>query len=318
MFLDSVRITVLGVFPSFILGAIGYFLIKRSLLGEEGLNALSRLVIEVTLPFLIFCRLIKDFDFSLYTNWWVFPSISIVITLLGLFVGRLFTGFLQGTEKRLQFLSLVSFQNSGYLPLSLVVSLLPRFKADVMLIYIFLFLLGFNLLFFSFGVYLLTFSKTKKFEWWSLLNPPVIATLLGLLVVALGLNKFIPNAIVKPLQMVGDCTLPLAIIVVGGNIAAIRLLRIDKKAMTLMILAKLFILPALGLWVIFQLALPELLGLLIIIELAMPPATNLSVLVSHYKKDDLLISQGIFFGHIVSLVTIPVFLSLYFMISMLK
>jgi len=53
-------------------------------------------------------------------------------------------------------------------------------------------------------------------------------------------------------------------------------------------------------------------------QLAVPPATSLSVIVRHYKKEDLLISQGIFFGHIVSLVTLPLFLSLYFMISMLK
>lgn len=318
MFLDSIKITVLGVLPSFILGAIGYFLIKRNLLGEEGLNALSRLVIEITLPLLIFCRLIKDFNFSLYANWWIFPLISIAITVLGLLVGRIFTGFLKVAEDRLQFLSLVAFQNSGYLPLVLVVSLLPRVKADVMLIYLFLFLLGFNLLLFSYGVYLLTFSKSKKFEWRSLLSPPVIATLLGLLVVLLRLNKFIPAVIVKPLQMTGDCTLPLATFVVGGNIAAIHLSKLDKKAITLMILAKLIILPALGLWVIFQLAIPELLGLLIVMELAMPPATNLSVFISHYKKEDRLISQGIFFGHIASLVTIPVFLSLYFMISMIK
>ncbi len=318
MFLDSIKITVLGVVPIFILGAIGYFLIKRSLLGEEGLNALSRLIIEITLPLLIFCRLIKDFNFSLYVNWWIFPLISIAITLLGLIVGRLFTGFLEGTENRLQFLSLAAFQNSGYLPLVLVVSLLPPVKADVMLIYLFLFLLGFNLLFFPLGGYLLTFSRSKKFEWRSLLNPPVIATLLGLLVVLLGLNKFIPAVIVKPLEMAGACTLPLTTFVVGGNIAAIRLSKLDKKAITMMILAKLIILPTLGLWVIFQLALPELLGLLIVMELAMPPATNLSVLISHYKKEDRLISQGVFFGHILSLLTIPLFLSLYFMISMIK
>jgi hypothetical protein len=318
MFSDSIKITFLGVVPSFILGAIGYFLIKRSLLGEEGLNALSRLVIGVTLPFLIFCRLIKDFSFTDYVNWWVFPLISVLITFFGLAVGRTFTGFLQGREKKLQFLSLVTFQNSGYLPLVLVASLLPPVQAGQMLIYLFLYLLGFNLLFFSFGVYLLTFSKDKKFEWSSLLNPPVIATLAGLLVVLLGINRFIPSAVLKPFEMAGDTTLPLAIFVVGGNIAAIRLSKPDKKAVALMILAKLIILPAVGLWLVFALALPRLLGLLIVIELAMPPATNLSVLLSSYKKEDYLISQGIFFGHIASLVTIPLFLSLYFMISMIK
>ena len=122
----------------------------------------------------------------------------------------------------------------------------------------------------------------------------------------------------RPLQAAGDCTLPQATFVVGGNIAAIHLAKVEKKTMALMSLAKLVIMPALGLWLVFILKLPELFGLLIVLQLAMPPATNLSVIVSHYKKEDLLISQGIFFGHVGSLITIPLFLSVYFMISMLK
>jgi len=318
MFLESFKITALGVVPSFLLGAIGYFLIKRNLLGAEGLNALSRLVIEVTLPVLIFCRLIRDFDFSLYSDWWIFPLISLAITSVGLLIGGFFTNFIKGGEQKLQFLSLVSFQNSGYLPLVLFASLLPAYKADVMFIYLFLFLLGFNLLFFSFGIYLLTFSKDKKFDWWSLLSPPVVSTLIGLIFVFFGLNKFIPPMIIKPLELTGDCTLPLATFIVGGNIAAIHLAKIDKKAMMLLASAKLFILPALGLLLVFLLKLPELLGLLIMVELAMPPATNLSVLISSYKKQDHLISQGIFYGHVIGLITIPLFLGLYFMITMIK
>ncbi len=318
MFLEAFKITASGVGESFILGLIGYFLIKRNFLGGEGLNALSRLVIDVTLPLLIFSRLLKDFRFESFPNWWLFPLISLAVTLLGSLIGWLFSGFVHGGQQKLQFLSLVSFQNSGYLPLVLLAALLTPEKMDIMFIYLFLFLLGFNLIMFSFGVYLLTFTKAKRFDWWSLLNPPVVATLAGLVLVFFRLENFFPEILMRPLRAAGDCTLPLATLVVGGNIAAIRLGKVQKKAMALMTLAKLVIMPALGLWLVFVFKLPELFGLLIVLQLAMPPATNLSVIVSHYRKEDLLISQGVFFGHVVSLVTIPLFLSLYFMISMLK
>jgi predicted permease len=52
--------------------------------------------------------------------------------------------------------------------------------------------------------------------------------------------------------------------------------------------------------------------------MAAPSATFLSVFVRQYKKEDVLVSQGVFFGHLISLVTIPVFLSLYFMRVVLK
>ena len=318
MFWESFKITSSAVAQIFLLAALGYFLIKKNILGPEGLNALSRLVIEVTLPLMIFCQLIKDFSFTLYSNWWIFPLISIAITIAGLIVGALFTGFIRGHQHKLQFLSLVTFQNSGYLPLALVAALLPSDKIDPMFIYIFLFLLGFNLVMWSLGVHILSFTRAKKFELGSLFSPPVIATLVSLIFIFFGLNKFIPDTALKPLRMVGDCTLPLAMLVVGGNLASIHLGHIDKKAMSLMILAKLIILPVLGLWLVIKFKLPQLLGLLILMQLAVPSATSLSLIITHYKKEDLLISQGIFLSHIVSLVTLPLFLSLYFMLIMIK
>lgn len=318
MLLESFKITGSAVAQIFLLGAIGYFLMKMKLLGETGLDILSRLVVEITLPILIFCQLVKDFRFDLYPDWWIFPLISFLITVAGLLLGYIFIAFIKGHQHRMQFLSLITFQNSGYLPLALIAALLPKEKIDTMFIYLFLFLLGFNLIIWSFGVYMLSLRERKKFELGSLFSPPVIATLVSLVIIFFGLNKFIPDMLLKPLGMVGDCTLPLAMFVVGASLAPIHLKHIDKKAILLMVLAKLVILPVLGLGLIMKFKLPELMGLLIIMQLAVPPATSLSVITRHYKKEDLLISQGIFFGHIVSLVTLPIFLSLYFTLVMIK
>ncbi|MFH1247856.1 MAG: AEC family transporter [Candidatus Omnitrophota bacterium] len=318
MLIESLKITSNAIIQSFILGLVGYFLIKRNILGQEGLKALSRLVLEITLPALILYRLCKDFDFSRYPDWWIYPLISVVISIIAIFVGFLFTGFIKDNLDKRQFLSLVSFQNSGYLPLVLIASLLPPDKADIMLIYLFLFLLGFNLLLFSLGVYILNYSRGKKFDWVSLFNPPVIATVVGLLMVFLNLQKFIPGLIIKPLEMVGDCTLPLSIFVVGGNLASIQLLKVDRKGISLLILVKLILLPLMGLWFVSYFRLPQLLGLLIVMQLAMPSATNLAVILNRYKKEDKLISQGIFYSHLFSLVTVPLFLSFYFARLMLK
>lgn len=318
VFFESFKVSVSGVGQIFILGAIGYFLVKKSILSQEGLNSLSRLVIEITLPLLIFCQLIKRFSFTLYPRWWIFPLISIAITGCGLIVGALFMGFISGREQRSQFLSLIAFQNSGYLPLTLVATLLAPDKLDSMFIYIFLFLLGFNLVVWSLGLYILSPHQDRKFKPIDAFSPPVITILLSLLLISLGLSKFVPDALIRPLRMAGDCTLPLAMFVVGGNLASIRIARVDKKAMFLMALAKLVIMPGLGLILVLKSGMPELLGLLIVMQLAVPPATSLSVITTRYKHKDLLISQGIFFGHIFGILTMPLFLSLYFALSVVK
>jgi predicted permease len=318
MFLESFKVTSVAVFQIFILGAIGYYLVKKSVISQEGLSGLTRLLVQVTLPVLMFCELTRNFTFSLYPNWWIFPIISLFITALGLGLGILSQRLIKDHQNKAQFLSLVTFQNSGYLPLILVATILPRYQVGSMFIYIFLFLLGFNLAIWSLGVHMLTSTKAKRPELANLFNPPVIATLFSLLFIALQLNRFTPDAIMTPLRMVGDCTLPLAMFVVGGNLASIKLGELDKKALILISVLKLLVLPLLGLLFVLVFRIEKLLGLLIVMQLAMPPATTLSVIMRHYNKKDALISQGIFFGHILSLVTIPVFLSLYFALVMVK
>ena len=318
MFLEAFKITAPAVAQVLLLALIGYFLKKRNTLSDEGLDALSTLTVDITLPVLIFCQLVKGFDFRVYPDWWVFPLISIAITALGLAVGFIFIGFIKGRQKKLQFLNLVAFQNSGFLPLALIVSLLPAYKTGTMLIYLFLFLIGFNLVMWPLSVYILSCCVNNRPKLRTIFNAPLLASLLGLACVAIGINKFLPDTVIKPLRMLGDCTLPLAMLIVGADLAKLSVKTFDQTAVIWMSFAKLIILPAIGLWAVFALRLPELIGLLIMIELCVPPATLLSSITRAYKHDDVLISQGIFFGHILGLVTMPVFLSLYFARVMIK
>ena len=318
MFFEHFKITGIAVFQILLLAGVGFFLTKKRLLSSQGLDDLGRLVMDVTLPVLIFCQLIKDFSFILYPNWWVFPLISIAITLLGLLVGFLFVGFIKGEQEKLQFLSLTAFQNSGYLPLALVAALLSPEKVGEMFIYLFLFLMGFNLVMFSLGVHILNFHKERRLRVQSLFSAPVVATLFSLAVVFLGWSKFFPRVIIEPLRIFGDTTLPLAMLVVGGNLAQISLTNINKKAAALLILTKMIILPLLGIVLINIFKIPELIGLLIIVQLSMPSAVTLSVILRGYKKNDILASQGIFVTHLAAIITIPLFLILYFSRFMVK
>ncbi len=318
MFLEHFKITSLAMAQIFILGALGFFLVKRKLLLAEGLDALSRLVIQVVFPALIFTQMLENFNFQLYPRWWIFPLVSFFITLLGLSVGWLLLKFAKIKTHKLQFLSLVSFQNSGYLPLAMVAAIFSGPQVKEIFIYIFLFLLGFDLVAWSLGVYLLNYKKAIKFRLGSIFSVPVITNLTTLVIIALNLNKFIPVSLLKPVQMVGNCTLPLAMLVVGGNIALVNLRHIDRRSIFYFLLGKMIILPFIGIWVVLKLGVPQLFGLLVVMQLAMPSATSLSVIIRHYKQEDGLISQGVFFSHLFGLLTIPLFLSLYLSQAVVK
>jgi len=321
MFLTAFKTTGLAIIEIFILGLLGFFLIKRKILSDSGLDGISRLVIEVTLPLFIFCQFIKEFRFSLYPHWWIFPILSIVLTLLGFLVAAPFSWISKNPDEKRQFLSLVGFQNSGYLPLPLIAALLPAAEANQMFIYLFLFLVGFNLLIWSFGVYLLTYHQARRFEFASLFSPPVVATLAGLLFVFLGIENSIPNFILRPLKMAGETTLPLAMFVVGASLGGLTFKKqINRGALLLLCLAKLVILPAIVILILvgLKLKIPYYVAFLLLMQAAMPPATSASVIIRHYQKEDYLVSSGVFIGHLLSILTIPLFLSLFFLLYTLK
>jgi hypothetical protein len=318
MFIVSFKTVIGAMVQIFVLGAFGFILTKRRFFSPSILEGLTRLVIEVSLPLFIFCRLIKDFSFSLYVNWWIFPLLSFGITVLGLSIGGVFIKFLNPKEVSRQFLVLVAFQNSGWLPLPLVAALLPIQKAETMFIYIFLFLLGFNLVIWSLGVYILAFDRDRAFELSSLFSPPVLAILFSLAFIYIGAAKIVPSVLFRPFKMIGDCTLPLAMFIVGGNLALMRPSRINKRLLVGVLAAKLVVLPLLGMVILYLFKVRNLIGFLILLQLAMPPATSLSIINRHYHKEDILLGQGIFFGHIFSAITITLFLSLYFNLNMLQ
>ena len=318
-FIVLFKTTLTAMLEILLLGACGFFLIKKKFINEEGLRVLSKLVIELILPVFIFSQFIQRFSFSLYRNWLFFPFLSLIISLAGLGIGIIFLKIFKIStdrhEKR-EFLSLLMFQNSGYLPLILLATLLPTGEAQTMYIYLFLFLLGFNLAIWSFGCWFLKGESIKHFELGSLFSSPVLATLISLLLVFLRLDKIIPATIINASDMLGKCVLPLAMIIVGGNLALIPITKmINKKAIGSVLLLKLLILPLLAFLILLNFRISPYIGLLIILETAVPCATSLSLITRHYRLEDRLINQGIFFTHICSLVTIPIFLCLYLMFA---
>lgn len=295
----------------FLLGLVGFVLVRKKILLSEAVTGLSSFLIGVTFPALIFWQLVTKFNFSLYPDWWIFPLASFIITGLGLFVGFLFSLSVKDAQLKREFVSLVGFQNAGYLPLTLLAWIAPKEYQDILLIYLFLFLLGFNVVIWSWGVYFLS-HKLKTFSLAGIFSPPVIAVLAGLAFVALKLNGFMPKFILQPIELLGNCSFPLAVVVLGATLAELSSHRqFQKKIIFRLILAKLIVLPTLGLLLVSSFRLPYLLGLLIIMELAVPSANSLAVIARKYSEEGKIISQGIFVSHLVSLVTLPVFLALF-------
>ena len=318
IFIEAFRTTFGAILELVLLGAVGFYLIKRRLLSDEGLGMLSNLVIGLFLPCFIFAEIFKKFTLSLYPDWWIFPIYSVLVSAAGLVLGLVFLRADKDLPKdREEFLSITTFQNSGYLPLPLVASLLPADTAQQMFIYIFLFLLGFNMTIFSFGSWLLCNKKEAcRFDFKHMFNAPVIATLAALACVFLNISRFLPGVVFDPIDLLGRCAIPLSILVVGGNLAALKTNgRSYAKPVAWGLLIKLAVLPLLFLWLVVLMKPKPLVGLLLVLQATMPPATLLSIISKAKEREGSLINQAIFYGHLISIVTIPLFLALYWIFA---
>ncbi len=293
--------------------AIGFFTMRKGIIKPALIQHLSELLVYVTLPLMIFSRIVVGFSFGEFKLWWIFPLTAVLMIFVSFILAGLVTKLLRIRENLLEFKSLVSFQNSAYLPLALCSALLKPEEANVAIIYILLFLMGFNFLIWSWGVAILkSKDKTGKTFWLKFLSPPFIATLVALFLVALGVNKFIPEVVTKPLKMMGDSTVPLGLFVVGAALADFKIKGKIGRGILALASVKLIIIPLAFLGSIRLLNLPYLISLIILLQAAMPSATSLLVIARVYGENDEYISQGILITHLFAFLTIPLFLFLFF------
>ncbi len=318
MFLEAFRTTYGSILELVLLGAVGFFIVKRRIVAEAGVKVLSDLVIGLFLPCLMFSEITKRFSFEIYPDWWVFPLYSVLITFVGYTLGALVLAADKSLQKNSgEFLGVTSFQNSGYLPLPLVAALLPPGTAQEMFILIFLFLLGFNMTIFSVGVMMLgSTEKEKRFDYRHIFNAPVLATIAALCIVFFNIGAVLPIVLTRPIEILGRCAIPLSILVVGANLAALKPNQpADIKPIGLSLLVKLIALPLVFLGFVAIAHPKPLVGLLLILQAAMPPAALLSVIAKNQGGGGRLVNQAIFYGHILSILTIPFFLALYWALA---
>ncbi len=309
--------TFLNIFSGMVEIAViviaGFVFFRSKLITSESLRGLTGLTINLFLPCLIFSHFVKNFNFGLTADWWIYPIIGIAISGIGALVGKGILFFNKGIGRGNEFISLLAFQNCGYLPLVLVKSIFPEEVSVVLLVYIFLFMQGYNLIFWSVGIQYLTQNNLSQVSFKKVFNPPFISLLLSVFLVGFKIHGYIPAPITRAVTLLGDCTFAAALLSLGGVLAGCmgQLKNLSKIFLQNVVIGKLIILPLITLFLLYFLHLPRLMAILIMIEAAMPSAINLSVVSFNNEPECSLVSQGVLITHILAVLTIPLFMSVF-------
>ena len=170
-----------------------------------------------------------------------------------------------------------------------------------------MFILMFNLFFFSYGMLLI--SSGEKINFRAMINPCIAAALMGLLCGTTGLH--FPAVIESTMDAIGAMNTPLAMMIIGSSVAHSdirvalrnpRLYRVSALSMIAMpVLVLLILLP-------FPID-PILVGICVLLA-AMPIAGNCSMIANIYAPGDMSTSHATIVSTLSSALTLPIICAL--------
>ncbi|MGB9690683.1 MAG: AEC family transporter [Candidatus Sumerlaeaceae bacterium] len=310
---------VSGVFA---LGACGFLARRRAVITHQGLSELSRLLVDFLLPATLFNSMYSQFD-PRRLDQVLQPAFAQVILLItGTLAMASYARLARLRSPRGTVIALASFQNNVYLPLPIAIALLPHQDAVRAQFYIGCFVLFFTPTLWSVGVLLLSdrAHRHRQISRWRLvLNPPFVAALSGLTVKLIldAVGGTMPSPVANFLTLMGNGTVPIAMIVLGALIAEVGSVReVETKAIYGIALIKMFLLP-LGAFVFlyFWRGGDPVFRVVLMLEAAAPPATNISLIVRRFGGETALVASTTFITYLLSALSIPLWLTLYSLLN---
>lgn len=283
--------------PIFIIMGIGFFMHKKF---DLNLQTLAKLNIYFLVPGFIFVKLYST-EFS--------PKVfSLVVLFFILYILILFILSkaiikLQGYDqaKGTTFTNSVIFFNSGNygVPVNDLV-----FKGDPFAMSIQVIILTMqNILTFSYGIFALQSVKIGKLRaLFGYLKMPVLYAMLAGVILNLT-NVSLPDFVWVPANYIADAMIAIALILLGAQVAQIRITS-ALKPVYFSVMLRLLIGPAIALAIIFIFGIDGMAAQALLIASAMPTSVNSSVIAQEYDNYPQLAAQIVLFSTLFSAVSV--------------
>lgn len=299
--------TMLGAVGRIFIIIVGAgLLVRKGIISDEQVKALSKVTVNILLPAMLFSKISSSFRPGEIAYWWMIPLSSATMIFIGIALGYLFY-FRKAHEKQFLF-PLASMQNAIYLVLPIGMFMYPD-EFDRYTLYNFLYLIGFMPIVWSIGKVLITGSSFKTVKAREFVTPPLVSALATLILVFLGLHRFVPSMVMDAVGLVGDATIPVSNIVLGATLGSISLKQFPKMSDLIKLsVIKYMLLPLIVLAVIYLTGLKQinpLLANMLMIESAAAPATALILQVRAYGGDRQTIGSIMLISYGICLLAIP-------------
>lgn len=285
----------------FSLALFGVIARKTGIFREEAKPSIIDIMLYIALPPLIFVSIATEITWDMLVSGISLPFLSLAVALIMFLVAFTLGRLKLVTEKRKRTLTvLCAMPNTGFIGFPVVLAVL----GETGLAYAVLYDVGVTIAFCSVAIMALQGRSAQKGSWRGLINPALIATALA--IISNWLQVKIPEVILAPLQIMGNATIPLAMLIMGYLLSGLKVnWRMLDRDLALVCFCKLLLSPLFAYLLMLPLNLNPVVRMVVLMQAAMPSMASTPVLVEKYGGDGEFAVMAVFFTTILSMVTIP-------------
>ena len=283
---------------------VGVYVRKKGFVDRKTVTSLSKFLSNITNPFLIICSFQTAYSSELLHTGLLILGGSLIIHIFAAVLAYFAFRPEKGSCEKTVYEFNTIFANCAFMGFPILMSIYGD-KNGV--IYGSFYNAIFNIFFWTYGIYVLTRHKTegKKTDLKKLVfNPGVIATVLGFVLFITEIK--IPQVLLGGMEMVGNTTFPLAMIIIGALI-----IELDFKTafndlkFYLCAFLKLIAIPLAVLVVCLLVGAPQTVTYVLVVLSGMPAATFGAIFAELYDVNPVTSAKIVCLTTIISIVTIP-------------
>lgn len=291
----------------FIIVILGYVACKLGYMGDKFDKKLSSIVVDITCPLLVLSSVMGD---ELPDRTLILPLLGIgfltyiLLMVFGFWVPKLIT---KNHDDQGMIGFALMFANVGFIGYPIISSIFGPHAV----FYAALLNMPNTFFIFTAGVMLIKGEYSlKQFNPKVLISPAMLGAFLAAIIVALGIH--VPDIIARPVTMVGNITVPVALMIIGSSMAKLPIKEIiGSPKVYLSSVLRLVIVP-LSIYYLFHLCgVSDIVNNINTVVIAMPVASFGTMFCLKYGRNPSLITEMTFITTLGSIITIPLITLLF-------
>lgn len=278
---------------------------KIGIISENGSKELSKLVLNIVNPVVIFLAYQTDFKAELIKGFVSALILSVIAYIIAIAASYLFIRRKKGRETDIERFSCI-YSNCAFMGIPLIQSIMGYEGV----FYLTAFLTVFNILVWTHGVIQISGIKSFRFIIKAFTSPAIIAVTLGLVLFVARLR--LPVLFIDSLEFIGAMNTPLAMIVAGATIARTNILNALKNPRIYYVTAISLIIIPLMIGVFFRfIPFNESSELAVLVAMSAPAAAMCTMQCLNYSKNSIYASEIFAVTTLLSTLTMPMIVYIY-------